>query len=412
MKIQPFLLVFGLGLLFTQCKKESSPPTNTVDFSCNDQPTVCELTAGNGNFALEVFRQINNDEPADKNIFISPFSMSTALAMTTNGAAAQTLDDMRSTLKISNLAMQSVNDSYKTLLATLPNLDANTKLQIANSIWPQTDYPVLPSFLDLNSTYFNSEVVPVDFKDAPVVIDKVNTWVSDKTEGLIEETLDELPSGVVMLLINAIYFNGSWKTKFDAADTEPATFNAPNGPEQVDMMHIAESDFDYFENELFQAIDLPYGDSIFSMSVFLPKAGHDANEVIEEMTPANWEQWISAFQLHAVELFFPKFKLDYDLKMKRTLSDMGMGLAFSDAADFTNMIDGGGVKIDEVIHKAVVEVSEKGTEAAAVTVVQIIETSAGAGPPSVNVNRPFVFVIRDNKTNSILFMGKVVNPNG
>jgi serpin B len=145
------------------------------------------------------------------------------------------------------------------------------------------------------------------------------------------------------------------------------------------------------------------------MSVFLPKEGHTADEVIAEMNPINWALWLESFNPNSVELYLPKFKLEYELKMKRTLSDIGMSLAFSDAADFTNMIDGGGVKIDEVIHKAVVEVNEKGTEAAAVTVVIIAENSAGSDPV-VNVNRPFVFVIRDNKTNSILFMGKVVNP--
>ncbi|MCC6723105.1 MAG: serpin family protein [Saprospiraceae bacterium] len=414
MKIRFQLLLIALAILCSQCKKENKqPPKELVDFSCTDQPTACELTAANGNFALDVFKQINSEEPSDKNIFISPFSMSTALTMTTNGAANQTLDDMRNTLKINGMQMQSVNESYKTLLAVLPNLDANTQLNIANSIWSQEGYPVLPSFLEINSNYFGSEVIPVDFRDPEPVITKVNGWVKDKTNGLIEKALTDLPPDMVMLLINAIYFNGTWKTEFDAKDTKKADFQAPSGTAQVDMMHIKGSDFSYFENELFQAIDLPYGDSIFSMSVFLPNEGNDVEDVIAAMTSSNWAQWLSAFNPHVVQLYLPKFKLEYDIKMKRTLSTMGMSVAFSDFADFSNLVEGEELKIGEVIHKAVVDVSEKGTEAAAVTIVEVVDTSVGgsSSPVVFNANRPFVFVIRDNKTNSILFMGKVMNPN-
>ncbi len=404
------VLLLTLGVLFFQCETNDVEPLSTrADFSCDDSPATCDLTAANGDFAIGVFKQINSGEPADKNIFISPFSISTALTMTTNGAASQTLADMRNTLKISNLSMGSINESYQALLETLPALDPETKLKLANSIWPQIGYPVLESFLETNSTYFGSEVLPVDFNNAEVVIEQVNDWVENNTDGLIEETLEELPGGVVMLLINAIYFKGTWKTEFDEADTEQADFHAPGGPVPVDMMHIPEAGLAYFDTDLFQAVDLPYGDSIFSMSVFLPKEGHNVDEVISELDGESWGQWLGAFEPTAVQLYLPKFKMEYGLKMKRTLSDMGMGLAFTGAADFSKMIDGGGVYIDDVIHKAFVEVNEKGTEAAAVTVVIMIESSA-ASVQTVNVDRPFLFVIRDNKTNSILFMGKMMNP--
>lgn len=407
MRVLPIFLT--LAFLFSECKKESPSTPDTVDFSCTDQPAVCALTAANGNFAIDVFKQINGEEPAENNIFISPFSISTALTMTANGAAGQTLDDMQSTLQIAGLGLAEVNTAYKTLLHTLPLLDPNTRLKPANSIWHQSNYPVLTSFLHTNSTYFNSEVLPVDFRD-PAVIGQVNSWVDTHTDGLIKETLTELDPGVVMLLINAIYFKGAWRTKFDPANTQEADFKTAAGTEQVAMMHIPENDFPYFSNALFQAIDLPYGDSIYSMSVFLPKEGHDVNEVIAALNATTWPQWLSAFHTQPVELYLPKFKMAYDKKLKRTLVDMGMGLAFSDAADFSSMIDGGGVKIDDVIHKSFVELDEKGTEAAAVTVVIIVETSFPS-TPVINANHPFLFVIRDNKTNSILFMGKMMNPN-
>lgn len=409
-RIAPFVFL-ALATLFFQCEKtnDSEPQPPAATFSCDDSPTTCELTAANGNFAIDIFKKIHNDAPAE-NMFISPFSISTALTMTVNGANGPTLGDMRNTLKINGLDPATVNASYKELLEVLPNLDPKTKLKLANSIWPQIDYPVLPSFLDLNAEFFNSEVVPVDFK-APAVIAQVNGWVENNTDGLIKETLKELPPDVVMLLINAIYFKGAWKTEFDPADTHTADFFTASGPVPVEMMHITESDFAYFETEVFQAIDLPYGDSIFSMSVFLPKQGHDVNELIAEMNADSWDNWLGNFETKPVQLFLPKFKMEFDIKLKRTLSDMGMALAFSDAADFTKMIDGGGVKIDDVIHKAFVEVNEQGTEAAAVTVVVSIFNSASF-VPTVNVNKPFIFVIRDNHTNSILFMGKMTAPEG
>ncbi|MEZ4960283.1 MAG: serpin family protein [Saprospiraceae bacterium] len=402
-----FLFVLVLSFSFFQCKKSDNPQPTGVQFSCDDSPATCELTDANGNFAIDLFKQINVENP-DGNVFISPFSISTALTMTANGANAKTLEDMRNTLRISGLGMPTVNDAYKLLLEVLPGLDPKTKLKLANSIWPQVDYPFLQSFIDLNTQYFNSEVKPVDFKD-PAVIGQVNQWVEDNTDGLIKETLTELPPGVVMLLINAIYFKGTWKTEFKPADTHPADFYTANGPVEVDMMHIQENNFPYFENSLFQAIDLPYGDSIFSMSVFLPKEGHSVGEVVAEINAQNWDAWVSAFNTTEVQLYFPKFKMEYGKKLKRTLSDMGMEVAFTDFADFSKMVNGGGVLIDDVIHKSFIEVDEKGTEAAAVTVVIIKETSAGQ-TPTVNVNRPFLFVIRDNRTNSILFMGKMVEP--
>lgn len=401
--------LLALPLLLFQCKKESITLPG-VNFSCEDQPTVCDLSAANGDFAISFFKQLNSEEETNKNIFISPFSISTALSMTTNGAAGQTLDDMRSTLKIGNLPMTQVNADYKTLLEVLPKLDPQTKLKLAQSIWPQVDYPFLNEFLKLNEDFYSSEVLPTDFRaDLPGSIDKVNLWVAGKTDGLIEEAVSELPGDVVMLLINAIYFKGTWKAKFAADLTSPAPFYSPDGAVDVDMMHIPEGAFSYYENGLFQAVDLPYGDSIFSMTVFLPKEGKTVEDVIAELSPENYKLWLSKFTTQTLDLYFPKFKMEYGAKLKRPLTDMGMGLSFSDAADFSNMIAGGGVKIDDVIHKAFVEVNEKGTEAAAVTVVVIVETSVQI-PTLFKADHPFFFVIRDNKTNSLLFMGKMMNP--
>lgn len=403
-----FVLTLGILTVF-QCDKIIDPPkVDVVAFSCDDSPTVCDLTANNGHFAIEAFQDINASEPLGENIFISPFSISTALSMTANGAVGETLTDMLTALKTGDLSIEEINDSYKTLLETLPALDPATKLKIANSIWPQINYPVLPDFLDLNIDKYLSETIPVDFSD-PAVVDQVNTWIEDNTDGLIEDAIEELPAGVVMLLINAIYFKGDWQTEFDPENTQVADFHTIDGTTEVDMMHISESSFPYYENDLFQAVDLAYGDSIYSMSLFLPKSGHDVDEIVDALNPTSWNLWTNSFYPENIELFLPKFKMEYDIKLKPNLSNLGMEIAFTDRADFSKMIENGGVKIDDVIHKAFIEVNEAGTEAAAVTVVVIVETSVPI-LPTVNVDHPFFFVIRDNKTNSILFMGKMMNP--
>lgn len=405
-----FLFLATFCVCCFQCEKTDTPPdtTPTLDFACEDHPTVCELTAANGHFAIDLFKTINTQETEDANIFISPFSIATALSMTANGANGATLTEMQEALRTGTLSMQDLNEAYQILLEVLPQLDPATRLKIANSIWHQQDYPVLPAFLQTNTDYFASEVIAADFRD-DAIIGEVNAWIENNTEGLITDALTSLPSNVVMLLINAIYFQGSWQTEFDPENTQAADFAAPGGPVSVEMMHLPEATFRYTENESFQAIDLPYGDSVYAMSVFLPKEGVNIDEVINQLTPANWLSWQEQMVPSEVELFLPKFAMEYEIKLKSTLQLMGMEAAFSDRADFSQMIDGGGVKVDEVIHKAFVEVNEEGTEAAAVTVVVIVETSVPL-IPQFRADRPFFFVIHDYKTKSIQFMGKVQDP--
>ena len=411
MKKSIFILsLLACVLCLFQCNEDLPGPTPGpgVEFDCNNEPKACQLTSANGNFAIDVYKTIHNDEAEDANIFISPFSVSTALSMTMNGASGETLTEMQDALRVSGVSLEELNQGYQILLEVLPQLDPATKLKIANSIWYQESYPVRPEFLDVNQEFYSSEVIPADFSEAGI-IDDVNAWVAENTNDLITEALTSLPSGVVMLLINAIYFQGSWQSQFEEDDTFDADFNTPTGPVEVKLMHQPETNMRYFENELFQAVDMPYGDSIFSMSVFLPKEGFSVRDVVNELSAENWADWNSQFTAQNIELMLPKFEMEYEIKMKRTLAGMGMPLAFSDFADFSQLVEGGGVKIDDVIHKAFIEVDEEGTEAAAVTVVIVVETSAPQYP-RFRADRPFFFVIHDNKTNSILFMGQLMDP--
>lgn len=411
MKNSPSILLFLLAAFcLMQCNEDLPGPNPGpgIEFDCNDQPKVCELSNVNGHFAIDLFKSLNESEADDANIFISPFSISTALSMTMNGANGQTLTEMQDALRTGALSLEELNLAYQVLLDVLPQLDPATQLKIANSIWYQQGYPVRDEFLDVNEEYYNSEVIPADFS-AEGIIAEVNAWVAENTNDLITEALNELPSGVVMLLINAIYFQGSWQTEFEPDNTFAADFNGPNGSVPAELMHLPEASMRYFENEFMQAVDLPYGDSIYSMSVFLPKEGYSVTDIVSELNPSTWENWISQFNPTNIELMLPKFSMEYETKLKGTLPAMGMPLAFTDFADFSQMVEGGGVKIDDVIHKAFIEVDEEGTEAAAVTVVIVVETSAPL-LPTIRADHPFLFVIHDNKTNSILFMGRLMEP--
>ena len=399
-------------LVFTQCSETEpliTPPTpnvNVDNYGCDDQPTACELIEANNSFGFNIFQKLHEEKP-DSNIFISPLSISTALTMTLNGADGETKTQMHNTLELEGLSLDEVNNAYQYVLTALPALDANTELQLANSIWHDLDFAAHTEFLDVNANYFNSTVEALDFKE-PSSVDVINGWVSDNTNGLIEDILLEIPPDAVMYLINAIYFKGAWRFPFDSEFTVNADFYVT--PEQtvpVDRMgYGAEVMMPYFQNELFQAVDLPYGDSTFSMTVFLPLPNQTMDDIVATFDTETYNQWVNGFENKRMNFFMPKFEMEYEKKLNDILIDLGMVHAFDGRADLSKL-GPGGLYISMVKHKSFVEVNEEGTEAAAATVVEIAETSVGL---FVDLNRPFLFVIRENITNSVLFMGKMMNP--
>lgn len=403
------MALIGLAFLLMHCNNEdpNSTPTVPVNYGCTDNPTACELTTANNQLGFKVFKELHKED-TDKNIFISPLSISTALAMTLNGAATQTYDDMQSTMELSDLSKEEINQAYQYVLNALPLLDEAIDLKLANSIWHDLAFSANAEFLGLNEEFFNSEVAALDFK-SPSAKEEINDWVERNTDGLIKEIIKEIPSGVVMYLINAIYFKGSWKEPFKEERTEEEDFIlADNSTTTVPMMAFEHKmELPYFSTETFQAVDLAYADSIFSMSLFLPNTTADLDQVINELETDSWENWINSFSDQEIVFSMPKFKMEYEKKLNDVLKQLGMEIAFNGGqADFSN-IGPGGLFISEVRHKSFVEVNEKGTEAAAVTSVAVTDSAGGF----VKLNRPFLFVIRENKTNSVLFIGKMMNPN-
>lgn len=416
----PKILSFILGLFicagFMGCSKDrTNNPISPPEPEPRELAVVQKsLVESDNKFGFKLFQEIIKEEP-DKNVFISPLSVSMALGMTYNGADGSTQEAMQATLELSDLTRQEINECYQNLIEVLTGLDPKVKFQIANSIWYRQGFPVEDEFISLNKTYFSAEVRGLDFND-PNASDIINGWVDENTNGKIKEIVDKVINPLtVMFLIDAIYFKGIWTYKFDEELTQDDWFTLPDGSEKSCRMMTQERDFQYFENDDFQAIELPYGgDGDFSMTIFLPRLQKDIDSLIAEFNYENWNQWINSFSEQEGTLQLPKFTLEYELTLNDILKALGMTIAFDPfQADFTRMYKEKEVAenlyISEVKHKAFVKVDEEGTEAAAVTSVEMDLTALPSGF-SMRVDRPFVFVIREDHSQTILFIGKIVEP--
>jgi serpin B len=408
-------MIFCVLLFFSACNQSDKDIVTT-------DPTIhaIELSAGgdmivnsSNNFGLDIFQKIILNEPEDKNVFISPTSISLALAMTWNGANGTTLDSMAYALRFPDLPENEINTINHELIEGLTTADEKVQLFIANSIWYRQDFQVEQDFIDVNQNYYDAEVRSLDFA-SPDAKDIINGWVEDKTNDKIKDLISEINPEHVMFLIDAIYFKGIWKTGFDEECTKDSLFYLNDGAEKtVRMMNMLDT-IPYLENDLFQAVELDYGIGNFSMIILLPQSNHTVNDLVTELTSENWLTWMDSFTDQEVGFLLPKFSFDYEKELNDVLTDMGMGIAFiRNIADFTRINSNGNLYIDYVKHKSFVEVNEEGTEAAAATVVAVGETSIPGNPPQIKymtVNRPFVFVIREKSTQAIVFIGRVANP--
>jgi len=370
------------------------------------------VVGANNTFGFGLLNKINDESEASDNIVISPLSASMALGMTMNGAAGDTRTAMENTLGFKDMTADDINESYKNLIGALTTVDPQVTIEIPNSIWYSHVFSVLQEFVNVNINYFNAEVNPLDFSD-PASVDVINNWVAESTHDKIKTILDQIDEGARMFLINAVYFNGTWKFEFDEQYTEPETFYLADGTtKQVDMMK-QEATLSYFSNEVFEAVDLFYGTGNFSMVVMLPKADYTTEDIISEMNNENWNNWMNGFSEAHIQLSMPKFKLEYEKRLNDALIGMGMAPAFDPyAADFSKINPDEPLFIGFVKQKTFIDVNEEGTEAAAVTIVGMFTTSTPAPelPYFFTVNKPFVFAIKERDTGAILFLGKVMEP--
>jgi serpin B len=394
-----------------------------VMISCNDSKNVnqvvkpyepIDLTASqtqqvsaDNSFAFDLFKTVNQSENGN-NFFISPFSVSQALGMVYNGAAGATKTAMETTLRRNGFSADEINAYYKKLADGLLGADPSTQLKIANSIWTRNNLPVLQSFYDVNTTYYGAKAQSLDFSQSSSK-DIINNWCSQNTNGKIPSIIDQISNDVMMYLINAVYFKGIWKSQFKTSDTFNGSFAAATGSVSVKYMK-QENTFNYFGNDSVQCAELPYGNGAFSMVVVLPASKYSVDQIANKLNGSTWKSWLEAMRSTNLHVELPKFKLSYKTVLNDALMQMGMGVAFSDFADFSKIVNGGGLAINCVLHKTFVAVDEEGTEAAAVTAVEMGYTAANPTTTPFIVNRPFLFFIKEKSTGTILFAGKMLNP--
>lgn len=370
------------------------------------------LVQANTSFAFDLFQELRR-EATSENIFISPASISLALAMTYNGAAGDTAEAMADVLGFSGLSLEELNTAFKDLNSILNNPDPKVQLAVANSLWAREGVDFYEEFLQRNRDYYEAEVAALDF-DKPDAADKINRWVEQKTNDKIKDLVTPpIDPATVMFLINAIYFKADWQEPFDPARTREIPFTLPDGSVKEHPVMFREGEFRYLDGDGFQAVSLPYGkNGRISMYVFLPDAERSLDNFAEQLSATEWGNWMQAFTETEGILGLPRFSFEYEASLNTALMSLGMDIAFNpSAADFSAMrAIPPNLYIAEVKHKSFVEVNEKGTEAAAATSVEMQVASAPLDYFYMTVDRPFYFSIVDDKTGSILFMGSVNEP--
>ena len=411
MKSDIITILFCCASIWMLSSCEESDPLDKAPRKVELRKKAAEIIKADNEFGFELFREVVEMSDAE-NIMISPLSVSYALGMTYNGAAGTTLDAFNDVLHFNDLSEQEVNESYKDLMDQILVLDEKVEFSLANSIWYRYGYEVLEEFIATNREYFNAEVTEIDFTD-PSTVDVINQWIEDSTDGKIKDMLDEIPVDAVMYLINAIYFDARWKYEFEKSETYQGDFYMTEGKtHQVEYMRV-EGNFAYGANEYFTSVELPYGDSAYSMVICLPVADTEISELIGQLNITNWEAWFEYTTQVGVRIDLPKFKYGFKELLNDPLKNLGLEVAFRRGeADFSRINPANMLFINRVIHQTFIDVQEEGTEAAAATIVEINRySSGGEGAPMIfKVDRPFLYMIKENSTGAIIFLGKVGKP--
>ena len=407
-KFISFLTVFLITINIS-CQQEDNivPPNKTIEL---DEKSAQLVEADNA-FGLELFQRTreNSDE---ENMMISPLSVSVALAMAYNGADEATKTEMENTLKLNGLTPEQINNSYKMLIDALQSVDDDVIFEIANAIYYANGFNVKQDFLNTNRDYYDAEVENLDF-GSPSAVATINGWVAEKTHDKITKIIESLSPYDRMVLLNAIYFYGSWTKEFDEDGTKMRNFSKLDGTTKEVPMMSKEDKLEYTANDLFSAVKLPYGTGQYNMVVFLPSEGKNSNDVINELSADKLKNWNEDFTTEEhVVVTMPRFKFEFESRLNDILKQMGMEKAFIlNEADFSKITDED-LFISAVIHKSYIDVNETGTEAAAVTAIVFATTSVGPGMEKIHftVDKPFVFAITEKDTGAILFIGEVRNP--
>jgi serpin B len=387
------------------------PASRAKESTTRPAPIEEETVAGNNRFALELYAKLRG-EPS--NLFCSPYSISTALAMAYAGARGPTADEMAEVMHFSPPG-EALHQAMGALIADL-NARGEEKpyeLLVANALWGEKSMDFLPTYTELLKTHYRSSLHEVDFRGATEEARQtINAWVEEQTKDKIKELIKPgiLNRDTRLVLTNAIYFKGQWELPFKKDATRDEPFTRIGGEKvTVPMMHQTDS-FRYMEDEKLQVLELPYAGEDLAMTVLLPRKMDGLSDLEKALTPGALKGWLKGLRMQKVVVSLPSFEMTSEFELGKVLKAMGMGRAFSNA-DFSGMTGDKDLAISEVVHKAYVKVNEEGTEAAAATAVMMRATAVmPTRTPEFKADHPFLFLIRDVKTNSILFVGRVMDP--
>lgn len=328
--------------------------------------------------------------------------------MLLNGAEAETADQIQKALKVDQVSLSELNAAYQTLINDLPVADPKVNLGLANSVWYRNNFKVENDFQSVLKHSFGAEIAGLPFDDASK--DRINQWASDKTNGRIPKVLDQIAPEHVMFLLNALYFKGDWKHEFDPKKTVDAPFNLESGQSKNVRMMYSKSTFKAGAGSNYDAVQLPYANGQFNMTLLIPKGSAKVDEVLRGISGTGWAQLTAGLSEQNITVGLPKFTLNYSSRLNETLQSMGIARIFDRGAQLGKINKAADIYVDFVKQDAFLGIDEKGTEAAAVTTIGIGLTSAGPQEPRFICDRPFALIISENTSNTILFVGRIKNP--
>lgn len=412
-KIYCLVAVASLLLTATSCSKKSTPEVEGESRLQSNVQNPIELAAPVASaftdFSFHFFKSLQAEQEADKNIFVSPLSLHIALGMLVNGANGETKTEILKALKSDQLSLSELNEAYKKLLTELPKADPLVKMALANAIFYKNSFPFEAAYLNSIQQNFNAQVTGLPFVPADLVT--INKWASDNTNGKIPKVLNKLDDNLVMLLMNALYFKGDWRAKFDKANTKSQSFTLEGGaPKTVQMMNLKDT-FQIARGTYFTALQMPYGNGQFRATILLPNAGQKISNILNDLDNDKWAALQGNLYTQSVEVGLPKFKLEQEFSFNQTLKNMGMLKAFNSNAQFEVMSNEKPLYVGFVKQNTFAALDEVGTEAAAVTTIGMFTVSAGPITlPKFICDRPFGIIISEKTSNTILFMGRIMNP--
>lgn len=394
-------------LMVAGCKSpspslESNPKVSSKTFQ--------NMTDAQNSFSFSLFEKSLKSESRESNILLSPPSIFMDFAMLYNGASGKTKAAMEKALFINAFDINTINSSQSDLVKNLPELDSGVTLNMANAIWYSQDKTPKTSFLSVNQDFYKAKIQKADFQNPKTKTD-INNWVSENTNGKIPSIIDNISPGEIMFLLNAVYFKGQWKDEFNPKLTQNRTFHSKENDKDVPFMFKDERQ-NYLKNQDFQIVELPYGEGNFSMYVLLPSEKNSVNELAKKLNPKYFSDLKSEMTSTNLKLYLPKWESSYNADhLKESLTAMGMGITFENKAEFPDVFEDESTKISQIKHKTYIKVDEEGTEAAAATSIGMVTTSMPMPTQEeMDVNRPFVYLITENKSGTILFLGTVENP--